>query len=239
MSLDLTQQQPSPTLAAPPSAFDKLVSTPEEDDVSLAARDLLTFYDERYAAALTSLQGLTVTIDKDPVAGGLQRFNHLISSVRVAANYVAPWLSAVVADRNAALERFKAAKAAYEEKLDLTLAHNEEVRDLAGSFEAKKALARDLCKRDKRIVDYAEQIYRRLSAYYDAIKIVYDNLNATNGDLMKQLAVVKQQIALGEADPNRFPVDRGGVGPPTSPLQEAEREVSEALDVKEGLVEFG
>jgi hypothetical protein len=233
MSQDLTKLTDGSLVA--PSAFDDLVVEQVDDDVTLAARRLLTYYDNRYAAVLRQSQTLGVDIPKDPVSAGLNSFNSTLALARHAANQVAPWLSNLVADKNAAYERYKKAKAAYEEKLDLMFANDPEVQEIKG-VEAKKIHVRNICERDARIVNYAEQIWRRISAYHDALKLIYDNLTGTSSDLMKQLAVVKQQIALGEINPNDFPTERGGVSPPTSGLQRAEADIASALDAPEGPV---
>ncbi len=84
---------------------------------------------------------------------------------------------------------------------------------------------------------YAERIYNLASGYNASLKRISDNLKDTKSDLMSQLAVIKQQIALNEIPHSAFPT-MGGSQPPITARQQIEQEVDQVMKGRSGTTSF-
>ncbi len=126
--------------------------------------------------------------------------------------------------------------AALQEKLNIALEHDPDVQKVSGQ-QAKLAAAQNKHAREQRIVNYCEQLHIGARSYHDVIKLTFDTLKDTKDDLMRQLAVVKQQIAIGEVNSSRFPVagDNGSFRQNVASAS-VELEIAEALDTGSGNV---
>jgi hypothetical protein len=221
------------------TGLDALVSTIVSDDISQAFDNELERLTSTLAPMVEQVQTMKVDIPSDPVALGLSQFNEKLSVIRQYANQVTPMQNRAIALRAQARSRRDQAKKAFEARLNLLLSTDEDVLKEKGGQQAKMAMAKDKLSREGRVVAYCEQLYAVASAYYDAIKLASDNLKDTKSDLMAQLAVIKQQIAIGEVDGKHFPVQGADSGRPhTSPLQRAEAEIAASLPIPEGTIRF-
>jgi len=192
------------------SPLDMMIVGSAPDDVTMAAEKLITHLASRYEPLVEQSMQLLTSIPEDPVALGLDQFNVRLSQLRNDANILAQALGAVISEKRRCQERVKSAKTAAEEKLQILLIHDPEVKEITGQ-QQKLAMAKTKMSRELRLVDYADQIYTRVLGYYEALKLAHDTLADTKRDLMSQLAVIKQQIAIGEVSGNSFPVSRASV----------------------------
>jgi hypothetical protein len=223
--------------ADPAAALDSLVSNVVDEDVARAASTLQEFLRQRYLPEIAELEHRVVEIDADPVTKGLVNFNDKLSQIRQAANQVAPILAQAISDRNEARSRRDNAKAAFEVRLNEVLSGDSDITELTGGQSQKIAAAKHKLRRELSIVHYSDQIYAQMRGYHDAIKLVFDNLATTKSDLMAQLAVIKQQIQLGEVDASRFPLERPGISPPQTGARELEADIARDLG-DAGLAQF-
>jgi hypothetical protein len=211
---------------------------------SLQPLDLViagTAPDELTTIALTEIQRLQrlfdpmteaaaathVEIPADPVAFGLSSFNELLSQVRTQANAVRGYLSIAITEKRRAQSRRDQAKTAYDRKLAIVLTSDDDVEKETGQ-QAKLALAKTKLERESRIISYCENLYTMVLGYNEALKLELDRLTDTKRDLMSQLQIIKQQIALGEHSGSLNGVVNGMLRP-ASPVERAEAEVAVVL----------
>ncbi len=224
------------------TALDVIVAQVESDDVSTAAEELINHLRGRWEPVLIEAESAKVELASNPVAQGLSQFNEKLAAIRLKANFTSTSLAALIDEKRKADDRRKAAKAAYEEKLNLTLTQDPDITEAKEAAGIKLSMAKELCKREARIVQYTERIFQQVNGYYNALKMMHDNIAETKKDLMAQLAVIKQQIAIGEVNSSSFPIPggpspRSGVSAPTS-MQELEMELAADLPAQSGNVAF-
>ncbi len=217
--------------------LDTIIANIAPDEISGAAGRLIDDLQGHYLPIIEEAQQLVRNRDipSDPVAQGLQSFNEMIAALRGDANRVSDWLAQLNAEKRRAQARTKSARTAYDEQIARSLSQDPDILAIDGQ-QQKLAAAKEKHRREARIVSYADQIYTMVLGYHEAIKLVFDTLADTKRDLMSQLAVVKQRIALGEISGNQFPITRG-FGPPTNRQQEMERELARDLPAGAGQVE--
>lgn len=215
-------------------ALDLIVSGTAPDEVTLAANALIQKLSSKYEPLIQKAEELVTQIPEDPVASGLADFNLRLARLRTSSNTVSQWLAMAVADKQRCRSRVKAAKSAFDTKLQHTLAMDDRVAAVSGQ-QSKMAVARNLLVRESRVVDYADQIYTLMSGYHDALKVHSDNLADTKRDLMAQLAVIKQMVNLGEVSGGEFN-NRSVGGSPS--MKELEAQVAAELGEAPGLKEI-
>lgn len=167
-------------------------------------------------------------ISLDPSALGLGEFSKQVGDIRNRSNRVAQWLSAIIAEKRKAQRRRDAAKVAYDEALQFILATDPDVRGVDGQ-QAKMAEARAKLGKEARIVAFANQIYTIVLGYHEALKLVHDQLSETSHDLMRQYSVIKQQMRLGEVDPQGFRSGHSSYSIPEGATAELEAKLAQEL----------
>lgn len=217
--------------------LDAIITGSAPDEVTVAAARLIAQLEDLYEPIMKEADGMLVDIPADPVAEGFGAFVARLSDLRNKSNRVARWLQEAAAERRQAQVRVKSAKVAYEEKLQMTLAHDPEVQETAGQ-QAKLAVAKSKLGREHRLVAYSDRIYTQCVGYHESLKLIHDTLADTKRDMMAQLAVVKQQIAIGEVDGARFPAERRGELEREGSMRQLESAIAAELDGKEGTITF-
>lgn len=217
-------------------SLDLIIAGTAPDEVTVAANRLINQIQDKYDPIIAKAGSFQHEIDEDPVKMGVRHFNHKLHLLRADANTINQWHLEVIAEKRKAQSRVKAAKVAYDEKLQLMLTSDMDVREVEGQ-QHKMALAKKKLAKEARVVAYCEQIYTMVLGYAEAIKLAADNLGDTKRDLMAQLAVIKQSVAIGETSGGAFPIGNGDGSVPASRFQEMEASIASELP-ESGVTKF-
>lgn len=194
-------------------------------EINEAAERQLASIRAHFDPLLEEIRNRQITIDGDPIVHGVSQFNEKLAALRANGNLSSTELSVAISMVAKASDMVTMLQAALDEKIRLAITMDPDIKDVPG-MEHKKLLAMDKHRVAERRLFQAKRIHALLKGYHDALKVLDKNIDATKGDLMKQLAVVKQMIALGEAPANTpIPVVGGAERKPTK-LEELERELS-------------
>jgi hypothetical protein len=188
-------------------SLDELVAPPVDDVLTAAARDEVQRLDDAFKARVDHALALKHEIPHDPVPLGLAQFNARVARLNHDINEVAQLRAMLISEKRRAQERRDRAKSALREKITLLLENNEDVRSSEGGQRGREAAAEALCAEDQRKVDICHRIYTIVLGYDEATRLVFDTLKETKADNMRQLAVVKEQIKLGEVSSADFPIE--------------------------------
>jgi hypothetical protein len=220
--------------------LDALITSPIRDEVSLAASSLSQQLTDRYDARVHDALSLQDRheIPSDPASLGLGQFHQRLAYINRDSTRVATLLSELKYEKRQAQARVRKAKALLEERIHLLINHDDEIKAAEGGQKGREMAARDRASREVRILDWAEMIYTQILGYHEAASLAHDTLKQARRDNMDQLAVIREQIRLGEVQAATFPVPGNQIRQQPSGSQ-LQADLAQALDGKaEGTAAF-
>jgi hypothetical protein len=190
-----------------------------------------------FTPMVNAATGMIVELPEDPVSFGLTSFHGRIAQIRAFSNQVATWQQHAIVAKREAQARKTRARLVREERYLALLAADPTVREAQGGQGGREAAAKSRLTRENRIVEYADMLYTQALGFYEALNRAQENLKETKRDAMSQLAVIRDQIRMGEVDSSTFPVDRTGVSIPTTKNAEIETELQREMSA-DGTINF-